>query len=331
MYKATALWMADLNQDKVNEAMTLPSTFARIGGSQDAVTLAVIRQKELLEWLFQGEHWFKEKRNEGHPAYTDWQFCKQMIEWHGRKPDSLRAEDTHFAVRITLNTCNMIKLTEGDLKQLTPGAFASFGDENVQKKIRTRVSDPSSYEDLLVELYTASWHKQKDREVSLLETTGYPDVKVHIKSLDFPVFIECKRLKVSSVNQIQGDVKDASNKIARASQGADSSAYGAVLLDFASLVGLRRQEDNSHPPAIVDVMQKVRQAIRGDKNTHVNSAIVVWDDYGLVGEEPEQLMVFRRRAEIFHHDRTRHPLGRDKLFDGYAVRSLLRQVPDEEL
>jgi hypothetical protein len=332
IYVPSAFWIPDLDRRKVIEAMTLPATFARVGGSQEAMTLAATRQKELLEWLFQGKGWFLEKRNEGHPAYLDWKLCDQMVGWRGRKPDSLKSEDLRFAARISLNTHYLIRLSGGDLGVLTPGVFESFGDENVQKKIRSRVLDPSSYEDLLVELYTASWHKGvKDHTASLLEKTGYPDVRVSINSLDFPIFIECKRVKVSSVNQIQSDIKDASRQLATASQGADSNAYGAVLLDFSSFVGLRRQEDDSHPPVVVDVMQKVRQAIRGDKNTHVKSAIVVWDDYGLVGKEPEQVLVFRRRAEVIHHDHTRHPLGLEKLFDGYAVRSMLRQVPDEML
>jgi hypothetical protein len=330
LYRASAFWISDLDQTKIIEAMTRPSTFARVGGSQDDMMLAVVRQKELLEWLF-GRNWFADRRNEGHPARADWKLCDRMVQWRGRKPDSLKVEELRFAAKIALNTYYMIRLSGGDINQMTPGLFESFGDEDVQTKIRTRVPDPSSYEDLLIELYTASWHRQKDRSVSLLEKTGFPDVRVSFEALGFPIFIECKRLKVSSVNQIQGDVKDASHKIARASQGADSNAYGAVLLDFASLIGLPRQEDNSHPPAVVDVMQKVRQAIRGDKNTHVKSAVVVWDDYGIVGEEPEQELVFRRRAEIFHHDRTRHPLARDKLFDGYAVRTMLRQVPDDLL
>lgn len=50
-----------------------------------------------------------------------------------------------------------------------------------------------------------------------------------------------------------------------------------------------------------------------------------------VGKEPEQLLVFRRRAEVFHHGRVRHPLSRDKLFDGYDIHIILRQVPDETL
>lgn len=330
-YTVFAHWVSDLDQNEVDQAMTWPSTFAKTGGTRKATTSAVERQKQLLEWLFEGKDWFSDKRNEGHPAYVDWKLADQMVRWGGRKPDSLKPEELRFAAKISLNTAYMVRMSGGDLGQLTPGMFESFGDLEVQKKIRSRVKDPSSYEDLLVELYTASWHRRKDREVSLLEKTGYPDVRVSVNSLEYPIYIECKRLKVSSVNQIQGDIKDASNKIKRASRGEDSDAYGAVLLDFASFVGLKRQETNSIPPSVEDVMQKVRQAIKGDKNTHVNSAIVVWDDYGLIDEESEQLLVFRRRAEVFHHDRARRKLTRETLFNGYGIRMLLRQVPDELL
>jgi len=330
-YIPTADWLPKVDLRKVTEAMTLPSTLARLGGSPQAFSNVVARQREILEWLFQGRDWFLRKENESHPAVADWKRCGEMMTWGGRKPDSLSPEELRYAARISLNVLFMVRLSGGSISELTLGPLDSFGDFAVQKKIRSRVLEPSSYEDLLVELYAASWHRSKDREVSLLETTGYPDIRVRIRSLNFPIYIECKRLTVSNENRIQSNIKDASNKISRGSQGSYAGAYGVALLDFSAVVGLRRQEAQTIPPLIEDVERKVRGAIRGNKNTHVNSAIVVWDDYGVVGDEPEQMMMFRRRAQVFHHELTRRKLGLKELFDGYAVRMPLRQVPDELL
>ena len=330
VYIPLAYWVSDQGSDFV-QTNTWPSTFAMLGGSEDAITAVARRQKLFLEWLFKDSAWFYDERNAKHPAYVDWRHADQFAKWGGRKPDDIPPEDLHFMGRIGLNTALLVRLSGGNPSQVTPGTFEAFGDEEVQKKIRSRVKDPQFYEDLLVELYTASWHRTKDREASLLETTGFPDVRVNIKSLDYPIYIECKRITVSSLNQIQSDIKDASNKLKRASQGADRDAYGAALLDFCAVVGLHRQETQAIPPPIEDVKQKVRNALRGEKNSHVETAIVVWDDYGLVGEEPEQLLVFRRRAELIHHDPSRRKLGLEYLFNGYGVRIPLRNIPDELL
>jgi hypothetical protein len=329
-YIPSAVWVSDQGPDFV-QTNTWPSTFAKMGGSRDDITAIARRQKLLLEWLFKDSAWFYDERNANHPAYADWRNADRFAKWRGRKPDDMPPEELHFVGRIALNTTLLARLSGGDPSQLTPGTFDAFGDAEVQKKITSRVKDPQLYEDLLVELYTASWHRTKDREALLLETKGFPDVRVSIKSLGYPIYIECKRITVSSVNQIQSDIKDASIKIRRASQGRDSEAYGAALLDFSAVVGLHRQETQAIPPAIEDVKQKVRNAIRGQKNSHVETAVVVWDDYGLVGEEPEQLLVFRRRAELIHHDPARRKLGLEHLFDGYGVRMPLRNIPDELL
>lgn len=333
-YIPSAHWVSDLGPDFV-QTNAWPSTFAKMGGSDDDITAVARRQRLLLEWLFNDSAWFYDERNASHPAFVDWRHADQVAKWGGRKPDDLPPEELHFMGRIALNTALLARLSGGDPSQLTPGTFEAFGDVEVQKKIRSRVKDPKSYEDLLVELYTASWHRTRDREVTLLETNGFPDMRVSIKSLGYPIYIECKRLTVSEVNQIQSDVKDASNQIKRATQ-KEPEAYGAALLDFSTVVGLHRQESQAIPPPIEDVKQKVRNAVRGEKNTHVESAIVVWDDYGVVGEEPEQLLVFRRRADLINHDGERTPRHRAKLklevlFNGYGVRIPLRNIPDELL
>lgn len=333
-YIPSALWVSDLGPDFV-QANTWPSTFAKMGGSREDVTTIARRQKLLLEWLFKDSAWFYDERNVSHPAYVDWRQADQVAKWGGKKPDDMPPEELHFMGRIALNTALLARLSGGDPSQLTPGTFEAFGGVEVQKKIRSRVKNPKSYEDLLVELYTASWHRTRDREVSLLETNGFPDVRVNVKSLGYPIYIECKRLTVSEVNQIQSDIKDASNQIKRATQ-KEPEAYGTALLDFSTVVGLHRQESQAIPPPIEDVKQKVRNAVRGEKNTHVESAIVVWDDYGVVGEEPEQLLVFRRRADLINHDGERTPRHRNKLklemlFNGYGVRIPLRNIPDELL
>ncbi len=69
------------------------STYAVIGGHRSKITVALIREKQILEWLFPTD-WFADRRNEHHPALAQWKLCNQMIGWRGLKPDSTSPSTT---------------------------------------------------------------------------------------------------------------------------------------------------------------------------------------------------------------------------------------------
>ena len=255
-----------------------------------------------------------------------------MIRWGGFKPDNVDPEYMHLGAKVAIDALLLVSLSEGDLGQMVPGNIQAIGDDSVQKKIRSRIGTAESFEDLFVELYVAAWHKTKGRKVTMLETEGFPDIQVIDRSLDFPILLECKRLRVSSTKRIGKDITQASHQIQRGSVGPNANAYGAIVLDLTSAVGARHQVDNRIPDEIKATILEVGRALSGDKNTHVGSAIVAWDDYNVFGKFPESssvLVSFRRRAQLIHHQRTHHKLPIDLLFDGLGSRMMLRQVPDE--
>jgi hypothetical protein len=231
--------------------------------------------------------------------------------------------------RVALDASLLVKLTEGDLRNLSPGKIESLGDAKVRNEISSRKLVAKQFEDLFVELYTAAWQKRDGRTVTLLEGKRLPDVRVDFGSIPFPVFIECKRLKVSSAKTIQKRINDASKKIENVST-TYPDAYGAVLLDFSAALGAYQAIDNSIPEKMLDVLEIVKACLRGEKNTHVKSAIVVWDDFNVSGEIPQPvLLTSGRRAKILHHKKNQNPLGGEFLFEGNASRLLMQQTPDE--
>lgn len=282
------------------------------------VVASAMKQKAVLEWLFP-PGWFS-KPHENHPAYAEWEICNQIIGWGGWKPDNVKFERMRLLAKVVLDVRFLVSLSDGDLGQLTPGRREAFGDERVQKKISSRILKPDSFEHLLVEIYTAAWHKWRGRNVVMSEAEGQPDVSVIIEDVPVPVYIECKKLNVASRGNIEAVVKHASNQLAADSHGNETSAYGAALLDLTAVGGARFQKDDTIPSNVTDVIKVVGKALRGNLNTHVKTAILVWDDYRIDGRLPDPVTVYsRRRAKIVHHSLNSSPLDIDKLFNGYGA------------
>ena len=282
------------------------------------VVASAIKQKAVLEWLFP-DGWFN-KTHENHPAYVEWRICKQIIEWGGSLPDNVKPEQMRPLTKVVLDARFIVALSDGDLGHLIPGRREAFGDERVQKKISSRILDPGSFEDLLVEIYTAAWHKIWGHNVVISETGTRPDVRVTVEGVPDPIHIECKKVSVATRRNIEAVVKHASHQLGATGQGDDASAYGATLLDLTALGGARFQKDDTIPSNIADAIKIVEKALRGDLNTHVKTAIIVWDDYRVDGRLPDPVIVYsRRRARPVHHSLNSSPLEMSKLFNGYGA------------
>ena len=330
-YEANVWWIIDQPMNEIMHTLTRRSTIVTAGGNKDKAVDAIKKERDILEWLFTKE-WFQNRTNRNHSAFLQWTICNQAIQWGGSKPDRMTIEQMLPIAKVGLNASLLIKLTDGDLQMLLPGKFESFGNEEIRKKFKK--IDADQFDDLFVELYTAGWHKTEGRTATFLQGSHLPDVRVDSDSLPFPILIECKRIRGSSDNvdsTIRDDIKDASSKIENASK-SNPHAYGSVLLDFSAMLGEYRATNNSIPDKILGVMEVVRQALSGNKNTHVKSAIVVWDDFNENGEIPQPVILTAgRRAIVLNHEYNSSPLSRSQLFDGTASRLLWQQTPDEFL
>lgn len=93
--------------------------------------------------------------------------------------------------------------------------------------------DPEQYEDLMVELYVGAWHLTENHSVAYLEKEGVPDFRIDIRDADFPVLIDCKRLRQRSAKRARKDVTKANTQIKNARTNVDP-AYGILLLDASA-------------------------------------------------------------------------------------------------
>lgn len=289
------------------------------------------RQKEILENLFSPE-WFLKAKQKNHPAYLRWDLCKKIIEQEGTIQFQEQEKRLHEIGRIVLDSYILVALTEGDIQQLKFGSLDLCGDEEVQKKIRSRITNSKQFEDLMVELYVGAWHKTKKHAIELIEKEGYPDLKIEIPNINIPIFIECKHLWTGSNNNLQDAIKKANKQIKRASKeiGFPSYAYGAVILDVSVPAAAGQVENDNFSDKLQGIVDVVQSALSGEKNRALRTAVVVWDDYMIMGNPSNSTLVaFRRRYKSVLHKEMAIPENLP-LFEGYTTTYWLHWVPREQ-
>jgi len=288
--------------------------------------------KEILEKLFSSD-WFIKKKQKKHPAYNRWVFCNKIIEQGViRFPE--QKEELHEIGRIVLDSFILITLSEGNLQQLKLGSLDLYGDKAVKKKIYSRITNPEQYEDLMVELYVGAYHKTKNRVVNPLEKEGYPDLRIDIPNVNIPVFIECKRLMTRSRNRLQEVIKKANKQIKEAIKDIGHPLYGVIVLDVSTPVAAGQVENDDLSNELQEIINTIQNALSGQKNRSVGTAIVVWDDYMIMGKPPDgTLVVFRRRYKRISHTHENITLvipEKLPLFEGYTTTQWLNWVPRKQ-
>lgn len=290
------------------------------------------RQKEVLEKLFSPE-WFLETKQKNHPAYLRWALCKKIIEQEGIIQFPEQEEKLPEIGRIVLDLYILVALTEGDIQRLKLGSLDLYGDEAIQKKIRSRITNPKQFEDLIVELYVGAWHKTKNHTIDPIEKEGYPDLRIEIPNINIPVFIECKHIWTVSKNNLQDAIKKANRQIKKGykkvAEEIGVSSYGAVILDVSAPLAAGQVENDNLSDKLQRIVDIVQSALSGEKNRSVGAAIIVWDDYMLMGNPPDSTLVaVRRRYKRISHKNPNLPVPENlPLFEGYTTTYWLHWAP----
>jgi hypothetical protein len=283
-------------------------------------------QKQILETLFLPE-WFVHTTRKDHPAYLRWSLCRKILDQQGAIRWPEQRADLPTLARIGLDSWILAAITEGDLRRLKLGSLDFHGDQSVQKKVRSRVEDPEQYEDLMVELYVGAWHLTENHSVAYLEKEGVPDFRIDIRDADFPVLIDCKRLRQRSAKRARKDVTKANTQIKNARTNVDP-AYGILVLD-ASAGDFTKAQGDQLPDGLGPIIKAVQSSLSGQENRSVGAVVLVWDDYMVRGIPPDKTWVgFRRRYERVFHKNPLTPVPKDlRMFDGWTVEFTLHWTP----
>lgn len=285
----------------------------RQADSRDFIT----QHKEILEKLFP-PRWFLETPESDHPAYLQWAFCKRILDQGGVLQFPEQEAQIFEVARIIMNSGILVKVTGGDVQELRFGSLNVYGDEVVRKKVRSRITDPEQFEDIMVELSFAAWHGMHNHGVMPLEEEGLPDFKLAIPNLELPVYAECKHLRSGSKNRLRKVISKANSQIKAVSE----MCYGVAVLDVSMPVAFEKVENDRFSERLQEIISFVRSSVSGSKNRSISDVVLTWDDYMVKGTPPEAtLVVFRRRSE-----RISHSPGEDvkripeniQLFDGFT-------------
>ena len=287
-------------------------------------------QIEILETLFSPD-WFSRTKQVEHPAYRRWALCQKIltkqngaIHWPEQKNELLTI------ATMGLDASILTVMSRGDLGSLRLGSM-DFGDEDVRKKIRSRVDDSGEFEDLMVELYIGAWHHLEKHDVEYREKTGFPDFKIGMPGVDFPTLIECKRARVISKNRMAKKIAKANEQI-KNEKSTIGSVYGVIVLDVTASQ-IAEAPDDELPAKLNPIIGLVQSCLKGQKNRSVGAAVVAWDEYKTTGTPPENTWFgFRRRSVRVLHKNALTPVPTDlRLFDAWKVEFKMHYTPREQL
>jgi hypothetical protein len=247
------------------------------------------RQRKILEDLFSTE-WLNGRRFE-HPARSRWSLCTEILKQGGTIRWPKQREDLPELAALLLDSVSFVTISEGSLHDLRLGDITGYGGDSVQRKIESRLPDPRQFDALMLELSMAAWHQSKGHHIRPMEKEGLPDLRVSLPDIEFPVYVECKRLTTSSKWGIQKRIRLANKQL----RAVDEESYGVMILDISGSVGPVESISDEMPARVKTIIGYAEQAISGPKNRSVSRVIVSWDDTDIMGEPPARTSVFLRR------------------------------------
>ncbi len=274
-------------------------------------------QLEILECLFP-TNWFLKPRTD-HPAYKRWELCKRMVAQNGILMYPEQDGDLPLITKIVLDTSIFIAISKGSLQNLEFGSLSFYGDNKVLKKIQKRVIIAEQFEDIMVELSFGAWHITKSHLVEPLEVENYPDLKIVLPNATVPLYSECKRIKQDGENNLKLRINKANSQV----KSTNEVCFCVAVLDVSSPITILRVTDDSLPNRLNEIVSKVGRILRDKQNRSIGAALLIWDDYMIMGNPPHRILVaYRRRSIPIYHSskKVRKKIPESlPLFDGFTV------------
>jgi hypothetical protein len=273
-------------------------------------------QLKILHQLFAGT---KPKKPLQHPGVRREALLRELLLSGGllRLPE--QQSQLQVLGRAWLDSAILTELTRGDLSALQLGKVANLGDARVLKKVLTRVSNPTQFEDVFAELSAAAWYQSRGHVVELLEVDGLPDLKVAVVDMEDPLYIECKRMQTKSGEAIKKDIKDANRKFRRIGE----RHFGVVMIDVTAAITPTEEATDELPNGLQELIQIAQRTLSGPKNRGVAKVILTWDEHiALPNAEKPDAIAFRRRRVIIDHactDSVRPLPPMTPLFEGFTT------------
>ena len=265
-------------------------------------------QKKTLEGLF-GKDWFAAETDERnrHPAYSRWLLFEDILKRNIVYPD-------HFAylpqiAEAMFENYVLVECTRGNVDQGLLGSLEAYGAAPVVARIHAEIIAPEKYRDVMVELMYAAWHLSKGHTVRPTDEQGTADFELLVPGYPLPIYADCKRVRRdSSERRFAHIILKANSQVKRSALGRDS--FGLVVIDVSDRVAAASSLTDALPCEIEHVAQTVQRSLI-EHNSSLGAAILLWNDFAVMGEPPDQrvsAITMRRRSLMVRHRRPRMPL-----------------------
>ncbi len=229
-----------------------------------------------------------------------WSLCKDLEARGGviRWPED--ASNLPEITGIILDASTFIQCSGGDLRNLTLGSFANYGDPKVRRRLQSVVRDPIGFQSVMTELSYAAWHLSKGHSVTAYEEAGWPDFEIVVPDLPISIVADCKRIGAAARDErVQRVIKDANRQIKELS----GPHYGVAVLDVSERIPHDLRLSDAIPKVILELRDQAIATLRS-QNSSVNAAVLIWDDSTVLGEPSEpssSMVVYRRRSLMVPH------------------------------
>lgn len=259
---------------------------------------AIRAQKQFLETVFTKKT--LEDPRQKHPAAVRWQLCVKLLQQGGSSRWPTQKAELPLLATMMLDAFALVKISGGDLQTFSLGNFSGYGDEGVQRKIKSRVNDYHHFQDLMAELSVAAWHQSEGHSVIPFEKEGWCDLKIVFAADDLPILLECKRIHVPTITRLAKHITKANKQIRQTCM----AAYGVVVLDVTMFLSKSEQVlSDETPREIAAVVEPIRAMLSGPKNRSIGRVLLTWDEAGIVGTPPDRtLAVLRRSIRAIDHE-----------------------------
>ena len=201
----------------------------------------------LLEKIMPND-WFNNPKNQGHPAFQKWAFCKKMISQNGflKFPEQ----------QPKLPLFGQFLLDAEYLKSITKEEYFDQLLEEVKVKIANYLTHPTQFDDIMLEISIAAWHLMENHKVEILEIDNYPNVKVSIPDMALPLYVECKNITTDKDKSIKRVITHANSQLKSVSE----LHYGIVVLNIAKLIKLQQRNSDTLPERVDEIIKLVKQS-----------------------------------------------------------------------
>jgi hypothetical protein len=172
--------------------------------------------------------------------------------------------------------------------------WAFLSNADARRKVQSRIRNPTTFDDVLAELFIAGWLRSKGVAAELLEKEGFPDLELEWDHR--PSWAEVKRIRVgTSVARIQAVLKRANTQIKR-TQGT------GVVYILIGRPAARAAFDDRTPSDIRPYVAEVERRLASGLLRSVSEVVLVWDDRMIFDDVSGQILhAFRRTSRHLSH------------------------------